>query len=335
MTTGMEGVQVVSLSLGYVMGQALHAAAELGVADVLAAGPRCADEIAAETGAHAPSMRRLMRTLASGGIFVESGEQYSLSPLGETLRSDVPGSVRAAVIWVGEPMHYATCGDLTTTVRSGSPAFDRLFGHPYFDALAADPDAARVWDEGMACFSSMENAPIAHAYQFPHNATVVDIGGGQGGFLVEVLNTDPSLRGVLFDLAEVVKSPRELEHAHLLDRCSRISGNFFEALPPGGDLYVFKRVIHDWDDDTCIHLLKLCREVIPANGRLLIIDAVIPPGSDPHPAKIVDIVMMGVLTGRERSEEEFSRLLDAADFTLNRVIPTHSMLAIVEAVPAR
>lgn len=334
MTTGMEGVQVVSLSLGYVMGQALHAAAELGVADVLADGPRTIDEIATKTGAYAPSLRRLMRTLASGGIFTETTPgSYGLTPMGETLRSDAPGSVRAAVLWVGEPMHYATCGDLTATVRTGTPAFDRLFGRPYFDALAADPDAGRVWDEGMACFSGMENGPIAHAYDFPRAATIVDIGGGQGGFLVEVLNTDPSLRGVLFDLAEVVDTPRELSDAGLLDRCSLVAGNFFEALPSDGDFYVFKRVIHDWDDDTCIRLLRLCRDVIRADGRLLIIDAVIPTGNEPHPAKIVDIVMMGVLTGRERTEDEFSHLLAAAGFQLNRVIPTHSMLAIVEASP--
>jgi O-methyltransferase domain/Dimerisation domain len=334
MTTGMEGVQVISLSLGYVMGQALHTAAELGVADVLADGPRSIDEIAAETGTHAPSMRRLMRTLASGGIFTETGVgRYALTAMGDTLRSDVPGSVRAAVVWVGEPMHYATCGDLTATVKTGSPAFDRLYGRPYFDALAGDTEAGRVWDEGMACFSSMENTPIASAYDFPHDATIVDIGGGQGGFLVEVLRTDPSLRGVLFDLAEVVEKPRELTEAGLLDRCSLVSGSFFEALPPGGDLYVFKRVMHDWDDDTCVRLLKLCRDVIASDGRLLIVDAVIPAGDDPHPAKIVDMVMMGVLTGRERTEDEFSQLLIAAGFTLDRVIPTHSMLAIVEATP--
>ena len=335
MTTGMEGVQVISLSLGYVMGQALHAAAELGVADALTHGPRTVAEIAAETGTHEPSMRRLLRTLASGGVFTETDpDRFGLTPLSETLRRGTAGSVRDAVIWVGEPMHYATCGDLTATVKAGTPAFDRLFHRPYFDALAADPDAARVWDRGMACFSSMENAPIAHAYDFPTGTRVVDIGGGQGGFLAEVLSTDPTLCGVLFDLDDVVNNPRELEDAGLLDRCKLVSGNFFESLPSGGDLYVFKRVMHDWDDNTCIKLLQLCRDVIPADGRLLIVDAVIPPGNDPHPAKIVDIVMMGVLGGRERTEAEFSQLLYTAGFTLNRTIPTHSMLAIVEALPA-
>jgi hypothetical protein len=331
---GMEGVQVVSLSLGYVMGQSLHAAAKLGIADVVAAGPRHVDDIASETGTHAPSLRRLLRTLSSGGIFTETEPgAFALTPLGQTLRSDVPDSVRAAVIWVGEPMHYGTCGDLAMTVRTGEPAFERLFGQPYFDHFAADPEAARVWDEGMACFSGMENAPIAQAYAFPKGARIVDVGGGQGGFLAEALKTDLSLRGILFDLPEVVEKPCALHDAGLLDRCELAGGNFFESLPSGGDVYAFKRVLHDWDDETCVTLLKLCRDVIPADGRLLVVDAVIPPGNDPHPAKIVDMVMMGVLTGRERTEEEFAALFTAAGFTLSRVIPTYSTLAIVEGLP--
>jgi hypothetical protein len=329
---GIEGVQVVSLSLGYVMGQALHAAATLGVADAIADGASQVDEIAAATATHPPSLRRL----ASGGILTQDASGgYTLSTLGETLRSDVPGSVRAAVIWVSEPMHYGTCGDLAHTVRTGEPAFDRQFGRPYFEHLAADPQAGRVWDQGMACFSAMEDAPIAQAYPFPSGARVVDVGGGgQGGFLAETLKTDPTLRGVLFDLPEVVANPRLLRESAVLDRCELAGGDFFDEVPAGGDLYVLKRVLHDWDDAACIDLLTRCRKVVPATGRLLVIDAVIPPGDDPHPAKIVDIVMMGILPGRERTEAELADLFAAAGFTLTRVIPTHSMLAIAEGVPA-
>jgi DNA-binding transcriptional ArsR family regulator len=332
---GSEGIQVVSLSLGYVMGQALHAAAELGIADVLADGPRDVEQIATATGTHGRSLRRLLRTLAGGGIVreAESG-QFMLTTLGETLRRDVPDSVRSAVIWVSQPMHYATCGDLTGTVRTGEPAFDRLFGRPYFEYLAGDPAAGRVWDEGMACFSAMENAPISQAYAFPRRACVVDVGGGQGGFLAEVLKTDPTLRGVLFDLPAVVQTPQLLRDAGVLDRCELVGGDFFDAFPAGGDVYVLKRVLHDWDDSTCVDLLTRCRKVMPSVGRLLVIDAVVPPGNDPHPAKIVDMVMMGILSGRERTEPELAELFTAAGFTLTRVIPTHSMLAIAEGIPA-
>jgi O-methyltransferase domain/Dimerisation domain len=332
--TGMEGVQVISLSLGYVMGQALHAAAKLGIADALASGPKNIDALAKATETDPAALRRLMRTLASGGIFAEGDDgSYALTPLSETLRSDVPGSVRAAVIWVSEPMHYATCGSLPETVKSGRPAFDGLFGVPYFDFLADNAELARVWDEGMACFSGMEDAPIANAYTFPPNATIVDVGGGQGGFLAEALKSDGSLRGVLFDRAEVIANPRLLMEADVVERCQLAGGDFFERVTANGDVYVLKRILHDWDDATCVTILRRCREAMSPNGRLLVIDAVIPPGSDPHPAKIVDLVMIGVLPGRERTEEEFASLFACAGFRLQRVIPTHSMLAIVEAIP--
>jgi O-methyltransferase domain len=330
-----ERIAVVSMALGYVLGQALHAAAALGIADLLAAGPRTIDDLAQVTDAHGPSLYRVLRTLASAGVFVEKEPgHFAQTSLSETLRADVPGSIRTAVIWINDPMHYRSCGETLRSVTTGQPAFDDVFGLPYFDYLAAHPDAARVWDAGMACFSGLENEAIAHAYAFPPGAQVADIGGGQGGFLAEVLETDPSLRGLLYDLPEVVADPRLLAATGLLERCETVGGDFFEFLPPGADCYVFKRVLHDWDDETCVDLLRRCRQVLPATGRLLVIDAVIPPGNDPHPAKIVDLIMLTALAGRERTEAEFGGLLAAAGFKLTRVIPTHSMLSIVEGAPA-
>jgi hypothetical protein len=330
----MEGVQMVSLSLGYVMGQAISAAAKLGIADALDRGAMAIDELARATDTHEPSLARLMRTLASGGVFaVDDVGRYTNTPLGETLRTDTPGSVKDAVIWVSEPMHYGTCGDLASTVATGALAFDRMFGRPYFEQIASDPAVGRVWDRGMACFSSMEDGPIAAACPIPVDATVVDVGGGQGGFLAELLQREPSARGVLFDIPDVVANPAKLAGASLTGRYRTVAGDFFAEVPPGGDVYVYKRVLHDWDDDRCIALLQRCRAAIADGGTLLVIDAVIPDGTDPHPAKIVDIVMLGILPGRERTEAEFVRLLDAAGFALKAVHPTHSMLAIVEATP--
>lgn len=332
--TGMEGVQVLSLSLGYVMGQALHAAAKLNIPDAMADGPRTIDDIAAWTGTHAPSLRRLLRTLASGGIVTEldTGE-FALTTLGHTLRSGIDGSVRDAVIWVSEPMHYGSCGDLAYTVKTGAPAFDSRVGAAYFDHLAANPQAGRVWDAGMACFSSMEDAPIAGAYAFPTGAHVIDIGGGHGGFLGEVLRANPTARGLLFDRAAVVAHPQRLAVPELAGRYDVAAGDFFDAVPSGGDVYVYKRILHDWDDERCVTVLRRCRDAVGTGSRLLVIDAVIPPGNDPHPAKIVDMVMMSILPGRERTEREFAQLFAAAGFHLTRVIPTHSMLAIVEGKP--
>jgi hypothetical protein len=310
----MEGVQVVSLSLGYVMGQALRAAATLGVADALADGPHRSEDVARSTDCHVPSMARLLRTL------------------GHTLREDAPDSVRAAVLWVGEPMHYVTRGALAETVRSGEPAFGRIFGQGYFERLAADHDAGRMWDEGMACFSAMENDPIARACPFPAGAHVVHVGGGNGGFLAAVLSLHASLGGTLFDRPEVVAQPLMLERAGVLDRCELVGGDFFDTVPTGRDAYVLKRVLHDWDDQTCVALLQRCRDAMAPGGRALVIDAVIPPGNDPHPAKIVDLVIMGILSGRERTADEFGALCAAAGLRLTRIIPTESMLAVVEAV---
>jgi O-methyltransferase domain/Dimerisation domain len=332
--TGMEGVQVLSISLGYVMGQAMHAAATLRIPDAMATGPASPAEISAATGTHPPSLERLLRTLASGGIVTRTDDgRYQLTTMGETLRSDVPGSVRDAVLWVSAPMHYGSCGDLAHAVKTGQPAFDGIFGSTYFDHLARDAESSRVWDAGMANFSSMEDHPIAHACTVPDRACVVDIGGGQGGFLAEILTANPSVRGVLFDRAHVVSRPQRLVDARLEGRYETMAGDFFDAVPAGGDVYVYKRVLHDWDDDQCIAMLRNCRAVIPPTGRLLVIDAVIPPGDDPHPAKIVDLVMMGILPGRERTADEFARLLDQAAFEMTGVVATHSMLAVVEARP--
>lgn len=333
-TGASERFAVVGMALGYVVGQALNAAAQLGIADLVAPGPRHVDDLATATGTHGPSLYRVLRTLAGVGVFAEDGQgRFAQTPLSETMRSDVPGSIRAAVIWVNDPMHYRSCGGTVESVKSGRPAFDDVFGMPYFDYLAANPEAARVWDAGMACFSGLENAAIARSYPFPAGAQVVDVGGGQGGFLAEVLTTEPTLRGVLYDLPAVVAEPRDLADAGLLGRCATVGGDFFEFLPPGGDVYVFKRVLHDWDDETCLELLRGCRRVLPETGRVLVIDAVIPPGNEPHPAKIVDLIMLTALTGRERTEAEFAALFDAAGFRLNRVVPTSTMLSIVEGLP--
>ena len=333
-TNAEAAFAIIGMALGYVAAQALHVAATLGIADLVAAGPRHIDDLAAATGTHAPSLSRVLRTLCSVGVFAEDAEgRFAQTPRSATLRADAPGSIRDAVIWVNEPMHYRSTGDTVQTVTTVRPAFDALFGSPYFDYLAADPGAGRIWDAGMACFSSMENAPIAHAYAFPDGAQIVDIAGGQGGFLAEILLANPTTRGVLYDLPAVVANPQQIVAAGARDRCETVGGDFFEFLPPGGDIYALKRVLHDWDDETCIAILARCRRVIQESGRVLIVDAVIPPGNDPHPAKIVDIVMLNILGGRERTETEFRDLLAAAGFRLNRVIPTHSMLSIVEGMP--
>jgi len=324
---------MISIAFGSLPAQAVAVAAQLGVVDHLAGGPRTAAELARATGTHAPSLYRLLRALATLEVLAEDDEgRFSSTPLGDTLRSDAPGSVRAAVIMAGDPTFTRACGEMAHSVRTGAPAFDHVFGAPFFDYLSTHSEAGVVFNQGMANFSAVENPAIAAAYEFPPGARVVDVGGGHGGFLAEVLKAHPGVRGVLYDLPEVVRDATYL--TPLADRCEVLAGDFFSAVPSGADVYVVKRILHDWADDVCIRILKTLRRAMAAGGRVLAIDAVIAPAGQPDMNKVSDLVIMVVAPGRERTEEEFARLYAAAGFRLTRVIPTASALSIVEAVPA-
>jgi hypothetical protein len=258
--------------------------------------------------------------------------RFASTPLGDTLRSDVPGSVRAAVVMAGDPTFTRACGDMGHSVRTGGPAFDHVFGAPFFDYLRTHPEAGAIFNDGMATFSAMENPAIAAAYDFPRGARVVDVGGGHGGFIAEILKAHPTVRGVLYDMPEVV---RDAGHAReLADRCEIREGDFFTSVPTGGDVYVVKRILHDWADEACIRILQNLRRAVPPSGRVLAVDAVLSPVGQPDMSKVSDLLMMVVSPGRERTEEEFRRLYAAAGLRLTRIIRTASALSIVEGEPA-
>ncbi len=330
-----QQLQILTMTFSPFMAQALYVAARLGIADILGAGPRSVESLAKETGAHAPSLARLLRALAGGGIFAEdeSGD-FALTPLASVIARDTPGSLRGAVLMAGDPMTQRPCGELLHAVMTGEPAFDRIFGKPFFEFLADNAEAGETFNAGMANFSAMENAAIAAAYEFSSNAQVVDVGGGQGGFLAEVLRAHPGVRGVLYDLPQVVSNPAHLEAAGLMSRCETIGGDFSKSVPAGGDLYLYKRILHDWNDATCLSLLRVCAGAMPASGRVLVIDAVLPPGNDPHPGKLSDLLIMSILPGRERRSDEFRNLFAEAGLKLTRIIPTPSALCIVEGILA-
>jgi hypothetical protein len=329
----MEALRMISIAFGSLPAQAVAVAAQLGVIDHLASGPRTAAELARATGTHAPSLYRLLRALATMEVLAEDDEgRFSSTPLGDTLRSDAPGSVRAAVIMAGDPTFTRACGEMAHSVRTGAPAFDHVFGAPFFDYLSTHPEAGAIFNQGMANFSAVENPAIAAAYDFPPGARVVDVGGGHGGFLAEVLRAHPGVRGVLYDLPEVVRDATYL--TPLADRCEVLAGDFFSSVPGGADVYVVKRILHDWADDVCIRILRTLRGAMAAGGRVLAIDAVIAPAGQPDMNKVSDLVIMVVAPGRERTEREFARLYGAAGLRLARVIPTASALSIVEGVAA-
>ena len=331
----MDAMRMLTMSFGGITAQAVGVAAQLGIVDHLTNGPRTAADLAAATGTHAPSLYRLLRALASLDVLSEDAEgRFSSTPLGDTLRSGVPGSVRAPVVMATVPTMTLAAAEMLHAVRTGEPAFDHVFGAPFFDFLTTHPEDGAIFNGGMAAFSELENPPIAAAYDFPAGARVVDVGGGRGGFIAAVLRAHPSVRGVLYDLADVVSDAGHLAAAGVADRCEIIGGSFFESVPGAADVYVVKRILHDWSDETCIQILTNIRRARPASGRVLAIDAVLAPRGMQDMNKVTDLLMMVICPGRERTEQEFRDLFAAAGLRLTRVVPTPSSLSIVEGVTA-
>jgi hypothetical protein len=322
---------IVDLGFGFILSGALAAANELGVADLLAQGPKSAEALAKELGADASSLFRVLRLLASVGVFTEDAEgRFGLTLAADLLRSQVPGSLRDAVLMLTQKIFWAPTGELAETVRTGQTPFDRIFGKPFFDYLASDAAAGATFHRGMSSLSDLENGPIARSYDFSPFERVVDVGGGHGGFLVEALQSAPKLRGVLFDHAHFLAESR-IASAGLANRCEHVVGDFFQTVPASADVYVLKRILHDWSDEVCVNILRNCRNAMAANGRVLVIDTVIPPGNAPHGGKVLDVMMLASLPGRERTEAEFGKLFAQAGLRLSRVISTPTALSITEA----
>jgi ubiquinone/menaquinone biosynthesis C-methylase UbiE len=316
---------------GYWITQALYVAAKLGIADLLTAGPRSPDDLAQVTKSHAPALYRLLRALASVGVFAEDGQgRFSLTPLAECLRSDVPGSQRALAIMTGEE-HYRAWGELLYSVQTGQTAFDKLYGMPVFDFLSRNPEQAKVFDAAMVGVHGRETAAMLDAYDFSGIATLADIGGGNGSLLTTVLKRHPAMRGILFDLPGVTERARgNLQAAGLADRCQVIGGNFFESAPAGADAYLMRHIIHDWDDEKATRILQNVHRVMGKEGRLLVVEGVIPHGNEPSFGKLLDLTMLVIPGGKERTEEEYRKLFEAGGFHLTRIVPTKAEVSVVE-----
>jgi len=327
--------QVLGDSLGYLHAAALRVAVRLSLAEELAGGPRTPQELAERTGASVDHLRRVIRLLATRGVFSEGEDgAIHLTPAADLLRADAALSVRSMVLLLTDEMYWLSTGRLEETVRTGGTVFNQIFGAPLFDYLLRNPEAGSVFHNGIADLSSIEQGPIAAAYPFPPSGTVVDVGGGPGGLLQAVLKNNPGLRGVLFDQDSVLKDHR-IDDPAVAGRWETAAGDFFVAVPSGADIYLLKRVLHDWDDAHSIRILRSCREAMPAHGRVLVIDAVVPPGNQPHASKVYDVAMMTIFDGKERTAPEFDELFAAADLRASRIIPTPGTLSIIEAVPTR
>jgi SAM-dependent methyltransferase len=265
------------------------------------------------------------------GVFREDDHgRFELTAEADLLRTGVPGSLRAAVLTFTDKTFWASHGELAESLHNGEPSFDKVFGTSFFEYFR-DVESPETFYAGMQSKSNSENASIIRNYAFPPGATVVDVGGGYGGLLLEALRLNPSLHGVLFDLGEHVVADHQLSELGDDDRWQLVTGDFFESCPPG-DVYLLKHIIHDWNDEQCQRILRNCREAMTPGGRILVLDTVIPPRNAPHMGKLFDIMVMSILPGQERTEEEFRNLLAKADLELTRVIDTGFAVSIVEAV---
>jgi hypothetical protein len=325
---------LLQMMTGYWVSQALHVAAKLGIADLLADGPVDCEDLALATNTHAPSLRRVLRALASVSVFTEvSPGSFALTPLAELLRTETPGSMRALAIMYAEEQ-YRAWGELHHSVRTGETAFEQQFGMGYFEYLAQHPESDRLFNEAMTGWTHQLVGAVVDTYDFSAFKTVVDVGGGYGALLAAILQNNSGMRGILFDLPHVVASAEEqLAATEVADRCTFVGGDFFAEVPAGGDAYVLSQILHDWDDERCVAILGNCRQVIPDHGKLLVVELVLPPGDEPFLGKWLDLHMLVLLGGRERTAAEYNTLFRAAGFELARVVPTPPGPSVVEAVP--
>jgi len=325
--------QLTEMVGGLVVAQSVYAVAELGIADLLADGPRSSSELAEATGTDAGALYRMLRFLAGQGVFEEDRDgRFALTPVGHFLRSGVPGSQRDAA----RMMHRtaASWNEILHSVKTSASGFTKAFGQPIFEYLGANPDDAAVFDSAMVSFHGGETNAVLDVYDYSGIERLADIGGGNGSVLSATLERYPHLHGIWFDMPRVVERARQTFAATSIDgRVQYRTGNFFEAVPEGADAYQMRHIIHDWYDPEAIQILANCRRVMPEHGRLLLIEAVIEPGNEPSFGKFADIIMLVMPGGLERTEEQFRSLYEKAGFELSSITPTASGVCVIEGRP--
>lgn len=327
------GATLGRLIVGFQVSQGIHVAATLGVADLLADGPRTSDELAAVTNTHADSLYRLLRALASVGVFDEDeARRFTLTPMGTLLRSNVPGSLRGWAMHVGRPYFQEAWSHLEHSIRTGENAFQHVHGTDIWAYRAERPDESAIFDLAMESLTGAANQALLDAYDFGRFKTVVDVGGGNGALLAALLREYPEMRGVLFDQPHVVANAGAvLERAGVTERCEVVGGSFFDEVPAGGDAYTLKSIIHDHEDEPAVAILRVCGRAMATDATLLLIERIVgPPNEDPR-VKFSDLNMLVAPAGRERTLQEWDALLTRAGFRLATATPSSSGLAVIEA----
>jgi hypothetical protein len=312
--------------------QGITAVADLGVADALAGGPLSINELAGKVGAEPDALGRLLRALISKGIFARRDDgRYELSPLADLLRSDVPVSVAPMARFIGARQHREHWSLLTEAIKTGTTVVPALRGKSFFDYLGDEPEFGRIFNDAMTGQSGLSVGPVVDAYDFTRFGTIVDVAGGHGRLLAAILASAPDAQGVLYDLPEVIAGALALlRESHVAERVRLAEGSFFDGVPAGGDAYVLKHIIHDWDDDASVRILRNVRSAAATGAALLLVETVIPEDDSGSIAKWTDMEMLIINNGRERTVGEYRRLFDEAGFQMIGVVDTASRFSIIE-----
>jgi hypothetical protein len=327
--------QLIEMAIAIWRARALYAAAAFGLADLLAEGPRATEDLAADTKTHAPSLYRLLRALAACGLFREvQPSVFAVTPLGAALQRDAPGAARAAILTLAGEWQWKAWHWFLDSVRTGEPGLKKACGRTLFDFLTANPDDGAQFDEAMIGMHGPLGPALLQVYDFSIFPTIVDVGGGSGRLLEILLSANEQQSGILFERpATAALAQARLCRSELAARCQIVEGDFFSSVPSGHKAYMLSHVLHDWDDEQCILILRNCRKAIATQGRLLIIESVLPSGDTPHHGKMMDLLMLNVTGGRERNATEFTELLRNAQFAVLRIISTSTHQSVIEAAP--
>jgi hypothetical protein len=324
---------ITQMIFGCVMTQAIHVVAKLNIADLLEAhGPMNCSALANLSGAHEESLHRIMRALASTGIFNEDGEgKFSLTPLAECLKENSPESVKAMAVSIGGAI-YKAYGELLYSVQTGDGGFKKALGMPIFEYLTKNLEEGKIFDRMMTDIHGGETAPMVNTYDFSVFNTIVDVGGGNGEVISAILHKNPGTKGILFDLPDMISRSRDtISSRGLGDRCQIDTGNFFESVSKGGDAYIMRHIIHDWSDADAVTILSNCRKAVKPGGKILVVEAVIEEGNEPSPFKMLDLSML-LVGGKERTRRQYEQIFSQAGLKLNRVVPFQHDLSVIEGV---
>ncbi len=320
---------------GVHVGGAVACLAQLGIPDLVEAGPKSAEELAGQIGANPDALYRLMRATACVGVLTEGPDgKFSQTPMSAVLRSNANPSLRALAIMGNREWHSRGWSHLEYCVRTGKQALDQIYGTPTFEFFKQHPEEAQIFNDAMTGISTIDSPAVAQAYDFAGIGSLVDVGGGHGLLLATILEKNRQIKGTLYDMEHVVSGAANGPLKSVMDRCTLTSGDMFSSVPAGADAYIMKHIIHDWPDEQCVKILKACRKGVNPGGKLLVVDNVIQPGNDFFPGKFLDLQMLIFPGGRERTEKQFRDLFAASGWKLNRIIPTAATDSIVEGVPA-